>query len=480
MSVITTMQVLSENERAQVHERSLKLLEKTGMRVDTAWGRRVLKEGGAAVDEDTRIVRFPPGMVEEALRLTPRMVSLGTRRPGIKFSMNTGECTLCADGGAIYVYDAQAAIRRNGTREDWLQATRLIDALDEVGVYWAMVQGWYSDDVPGDFVAYWRDLFRSFSKHIQDTISQPQQTHWLLEILQVVFGDKESVRREKPLSLLLCPRSPLVLDGSFTDAYLETIGWDIPVALMPMPLMGATAPASLISTLLLANSEVLGMLCLVQVASPGTPCIYAPVPSVIDPRSGRYGSGAVEHALLGAAVTAMGRYYGLPVEAPTGGSDHYLPGIQATYERVIDWILPGLSWPDILLGPGLLGSTSVLSLEQILLDIEVYRRCRRIHQGIGSTEETWLQDVIAAIGPGGNFLADRSTRLALRTGEWYLDKLGVHDTYEAWESAGKPDILEKARKVIDQTLRQHTPLPLSKEAERELERIEHRARTTMG
>jgi len=201
---------------------------------------------------------------------------------------------------------------------------------------------------------------------------------------------------------------------------------------------------------------------------------------VIDPRSGRYGSGAVEHALLGAAVTAMGRYYGLPVEAPTGGSDHYLPGIQATYERVIDWILPGLSWPDILLGPGLLGSTSVLSLEQILLDIEVYRRCRRIHQGIGSTEETWLQDVIAAIGPGGNFLADRSTRLALRTGEWYLDKLGVHDTYEAWESAGKPDILEKARKVIDQTLRQHTPLPLSKEAERELERIEHRARTTMG
>jgi len=88
--------------------------------------------------------------------------------------------------------------------------------------------------------------------------------------------------------------------------------------------------------------------------------------------------------------------------------------------------------------------------------------------------------VIAAIGPGGNFLADHSTRQALRTGEWYLDKLGVHDTYEAWESAGKPDILERARKSIDQTLRQHTPLPLSNEVERELERIEHRARSTMG
>ena len=35
----TFLQVLSEDERAQVHERTLRILAKTGLRVDTAGGR---------------------------------------------------------------------------------------------------------------------------------------------------------------------------------------------------------------------------------------------------------------------------------------------------------------------------------------------------------------------------------------------------------------------------------------------------------
>ena len=55
-----------------------------------------------------------------------------------------------------------------------------------------------------------------------------------------------------------------------------------------MPMMGATAPGSLLATTLLANCETLGVLCLVQAAEPGTPFIYAPIALTMDPRSGRY------------------------------------------------------------------------------------------------------------------------------------------------------------------------------------------------
>jgi trimethylamine:corrinoid methyltransferase-like protein len=61
--VKTRIEVLSPDERAQVHERSLQVLEKVGMRVDTAQGRRILKDAGARVDDATRIVRFPPALV---------------------------------------------------------------------------------------------------------------------------------------------------------------------------------------------------------------------------------------------------------------------------------------------------------------------------------------------------------------------------------------------------------------------------------
>lgn len=472
----TLVQVLSPEERHEVHERSLRLLARVGVRVDSERGRQILQKAGARVDANTRQVKFPRPFIENALQAAPRRFSLGGRRPGWQLEMNNGDCTLLADGEAIAVFDSQNQERREPISEDWLKATRLIDALDEVGVYWQMVQYNQNEANPGDVITYWTNLFRNFSKHVQDCLEDPAQTPWLLEVLQIVFGDREAIRRLHPLSWLLCPFSPLIIEASYTDAYLETLGWDIPVAVMPMPLMGATSPASLVTTLTLANCETLAMLCLIEAAAPGTPFIYAPCPAVIHPRSGRYSGGSVELALLGCATTEMGRYYGLPVEASTGGSDHFVPSIQAGYERGINWTLPVLSMPDLLVGPGLLGGSTVLSLEQLILDVEIFRLCKRLQQGIVNREDQWLDEVIAQVGVGGNFLGHPSTRNALHSGEWYLSHIGFHDTYEAWLSRGRPKLLEELHAQVEQILASHQPLPLDESTTRELAHLESRAR----
>ena len=471
----TTLQVLSEDERSQVHERTLRLLATTGVRVDTGRGRQILAEAGAETDEHTAVVRFPRALVETCLQAAPRRFSLGGRRPGWSLPMNAGECTLLADGTAVFVYDSLTGERRPATGDDWLAATRLIDALDEVGVYWEMVEPASAERSAGDLVAYWRGIFHHFSKHVQDCPFTPEQSRWMLEVVQTVFGGKAEVRRLHPVSFLLCPLSPLVIEAGYTDAYLETVGWDLPVAIMPLPMMGSTAPASLISTLVLANCEVLATLCLVQAAAPGTPIIYAPAPSVMDPYSGRYSGGEVEHALLGAAVTAMARYYDLPSETSTGGTRHHIPSIQAGYERALNWALPALSWPDLLVGPGLLSGATILSLEQLLIDVEVFRRCRRLATGIVSGAGQWLDEVIAAVGPGGNFLAQRSSRDNIRRGEWYIGKMGVGDTFEHWDAAGRPGLLADLRDQVAQLLASHRPLPLDEAVERELANLQERA-----
>jgi trimethylamine--corrinoid protein Co-methyltransferase len=468
--------VLSQDERAQVHERSLRILAQTGVRVDTAQGREFLRGAGAEVDESTNIVHFPRALIEEALRLAPKEFTLGARRPGWDLRMNGGDSTLCVDGEAVFAVDRETGKRRLGTVADWLAATRLIDALDEVGVWWFMVEASDRGDTLADTVAYWRSIFAHFSKHVQDATTTPEQAPWLLEVLQVVFGDRETIRHEHPYSFLLCPLSPLVIEGPYTDAYLALLGWDIPVAVMPMPLMGATAPGSLISTTVLGNCEVLAMLCLIQAAAPGTPFIYAPALSVMDPRSGGYGPGAVENGLLGAAAVEMARYYGLPAEGTGGGSGCYVPGIQAGYERAINALLPLLSWPDILVGPGLLGGSMILSLEQLLIDVEIFRMGKRAHLGISSEADRWLEAVIDHVGPAGHFLTEASTVDALRGGEWYISDFGVHESFEDWEAAGRPTLLEEAGEKVDHILATHEPLPLDDEVERELERIVERAK----
>lgn len=269
----------------------------------------------------------------------------------------------------------------------------------------------------------------------------------------------------------------MIIEAAYTDAYLETIGWGIPVAVMTMPLLGITSPAALISQLVLANCETLAMLCLIQSAAPGTPFIYAAAPAIADMRSGRFGSGEVEHSLLGAAVTQIARMYHLPVEASVGGTDQHTPSIQAGYERALNYTLPVLAHPDLLVAPGLLGGSTIFSPEQLVIDVEVIQRCKRLSRGISSQPEKWLGEVIAELGSGGNYLADRSTRDAVRSGEVYFSQLGLHGSYEQWLNSGSPDILVEIRQYIQDLLINHPPAPLPEEVEKELQLLERRARS---
>ncbi len=473
----TLLQVLSDDERAQVHERTLKILANTGVHIHTAKGRRFLEAAGAQVDEAREVVRFPRSLVEEALRLAPREFSLGARRPGWDLPVNRGNCSLIGDGEAVMVLDRKSGEHRPTTFEDWREATLLTDALDEIGAYWAMAVPGESDESISGAVNYWRHLFGNFSKHVQDASMKAEHGPWLLEVLQAVFGDRETIQREHPFSFLICPRSPLTIEEQHTDAYLDLLGWDIPVAVMPMPSMGGTGPGNMISMTILGNCEVLAMLCLAQAAQPGTPFIYAPVLATMNPHTGLYNAGAIENGLLSSASIEMARYYGLPAEGTGGGTDTYAPGIQTGYERALNAMMPMLSWPDFLVGAGLLGGSMVLSLEQLVIDSEIFRMNKHAHRGIPTGEEMWLDDVIESVGATGNFMAEKSTTTSIRSGEWLISRIGVHKSREAWEASGKKDVVEEARERVEDILSTHEPLPLGDEVERELEHIYERARS---
>ena len=476
----TYLRVLSEDEKAGVHERTLKILAETGVRVETAEGRQILKDASAGVDENTKIAKIPRDLVEESLRLAPKNFSLGARRPGWVLPMNAGDCTLMPDGEGITIVDRKTGEHRPTTYNDWLESTRLSDALDEVGVYWAMAEPGEGQESISETIRHWRKMFRNFSKHIQDSSSTAEESRWLLEVLQAIFGDKENIRQKHPYSFLVCPQSPLIIERQHTDAYLELLGWDIPIAVMPMPLMGGTGPGNMISMTILGNCEVLAMLCLVQAAAPGTPFIYAPALAVMNPRTGMLSSGAIENGLLSSAAIEMARYYGLPVEGSGGGTDTHAPGVQSTLERSLNALLPMLSWPDLMVGAGLLGGSMILSLEQLVIDAEMFRMSKQAHRGILTYDEKWLDDVIQRVGPGGNFLGEKSTRANMRSGEWLIPKLGLHDTQKAWENSGKKDILEEAREKVEHLLSTHKPLPLGEDVEKELDKIQKQAIESLG
>ena len=217
------------------------------------------------------------------------------------------------------------------------------------------------------------------------------------------------------------------------------------------------------------------MLSLIQAAAPGTPFIYAPALAVMNPRTGMLSSGAIENGLLSSAAIEMARYYEIPVEGSGGGTDTHAAGVQSTLERAMNAMLPMLSWPDLMVGGGLMGGSMILSLEQLVIDAEMFRMNKQAHRGIGANEDTWLDDVIQRVGPGGNFLGEKSTVTSMRSGEWLIPRIGVHEPQKAWEASGKKDILEEAREKVEMLLSTHKPLPLGDDVEAELDKIQKRA-----
>ena len=117
----------------------------------------------------------------------------------------------------------------------------------------------------------------------------------------------------------------------------------------------------------------------------------------------------------------------------------------------------------------------VSSLEKILIDAEVFRLAKHAHRGVDTSDKNWLSDVISKVGPGGNYLCQKSTVTAMRSEEWYISGFGSHETYESWVTSSKKDLLKVAREKVNQILKKHEPLPLGEDVENELDKICKRA-----
>ena len=68
-------------------------------------------------------------------------------------------------GEGTRTLDRKTGNYRDSTFGDWLEATCLADALDEIGVYWNIVTATDRRGTMSDYVEYLHRLFGSFSKH---------------------------------------------------------------------------------------------------------------------------------------------------------------------------------------------------------------------------------------------------------------------------------------------------------------------------
>jgi trimethylamine--corrinoid protein Co-methyltransferase len=464
--------VLSKDDIGRIHQSALTELEKVGVKVGTAKGRRLLAAAGAVVEEASRVVRIPGPLVEEALRRTAKDIVLYGRAREQDANLDLQHVHICNDGNGPLAVDFETGERRLSTQRDLANSALVSNALENLHVFWPMVA---SQDVPADVRTY-VDLEVSLvntDKHVQlATAVTPENAHRLTQMAATVVGGKAELRKHPIISSVHTSISPLQHDAGNMDTAFVFGSAGVPVALYTMPGPGTSGPVTLAGSLVVAAMEFLSGLTMCQLANPGCPVIWGTGIAPLDMKTTTRAGGSPEHGLTGAAVTQIAHAYGIP--SLCGGFDATasVPGTQATLEQFSSGLSLVLGGADLICGIGLLEDARTLWLEQLFIDDEMVNMIRRIADGIIVDEAHLALDTIEKVGIGGTFLGQRHTVDHLRT-EHFLPKLVDRRSHDIWVADGRKTMEERARARVREVLSRSPPNPLPDDIVRELDSIIH-------
>jgi trimethylamine--corrinoid protein Co-methyltransferase len=453
---------LSVAERETLDEQALSVLEEVGVAYNTPAAIDLLEGTEALLDRDRLTARLPRTLVERCLQTTPRTVLLAARDPAHDVWLGDGSLSVTTDGTATYVVDDESGERHEGRADDLRTTMRLFDALPDIDYVWPTISARDLDPLTANLEIA-AISFRSCAKHVEDEVRGPEFVAPLLEMIAAVGGAPVA---ERPIfSAINCTVAPLAHDGPMTEAGIALARAGVPIAIMPMPLMGTTAPITPAGATVITLAELLSAVVLFQLAAPGCPLIASPEPASADMRSGLYvcASPEAEAATL-AGVEMAKQVYGLPTQGLSITSDAKAPDFQNGIEAA--GVLGALLGADSLVGLGCFDSAQATSLAAIVLQHDAVGLIRERLRQVSFDQADCLIDDIRAVGPGGHYMGRRSTRERAR--DAWRPAVLRRGSFEAFQGRTLvQDALQRAREL----LASHEVEPLPEDVERHLDEV---------
>ncbi len=461
---------LSQEEKEIIHQKSIEILENTGIKFPSEKALAILEKAGAKVDYDTEIAYISESMVKRAFETAPKEILIGARNPEHSITIPAGYSTYNLDGTGVNFFDYDKGIKRPALIKDIADACRIFEEVPLGTLMWVPVN---ADDAPkgAKSIAGVGTAFANTSKHVSDEIKELRELPYVIEILKAVTGSEENVSKQNVYSVTYCTVAPLAHDKDMLEATMEMVKYKIPMTVLPMPCAGSTGPASLYSNVAVANAEALSTFVIFQLVNPGTPIIFGTGTGTLNPTNGMFLEGAPEVSVMECSMSEMGKYYGFPTVVGGCVTDAVVPGTQAVIEKTLSTLPLVVSGADIVQGIGLVESSMTLSLEQILIDSEIALLCRRLKEGINISEEFDFADDVAKIGPEGHFLKQKNTRKAFRTDQFYRPSMMDRISYEEWTRLGSKDLYAKAHDKVKDILSAEMKNPLDHTTEKIINEI---------
>jgi trimethylamine--corrinoid protein Co-methyltransferase len=460
---------LSPEQCQKLHNASLEILARTGIRLYEQEAIDLLRKAGASITEGNR-VRIPAGLVEKAFSTVPKRVTLYDRLGNPAMYLEEGNCYYGSGSDCLNIIDHRTGERRQPVLQDVVDGMIVCDALPHIDFVMSMF-------LPADVNPMVSDRYQmevmlnATSKPIVYVTNEFSGCVDAVEMAEAATGGVEALMLRPSAACYINVTTGLRHNEEALQKLLFLAGKGLPALYIPVVIAGISGPITTAGSIALTNAGVLVGLVLSQLKREGAPFIT----------SGMSGGGLDMRTMVSpycepdsrGMAHALAHHYNLPQFGLGGCSESKLVDQQAAAEAALTLMAETLGGANLIHDLGYLESGLCGSLAQLLICNEMVGWIEKFVAPLEINDETLALDLIDETGPDGQFLdCDHTLRLFRR--RWYPD-LFERGNYDQWQAQGAKSLGERAAKRVQEILDQPRPELLSGDVRQKIKDIVRRA-----
>ena len=453
--VLPRLALLTEEQKQEIHEYTLKLLATTGVRVDSLPALKMLEKKLGSSSVEDRTVRIPREMLEWAIQVAPKQIQIFDRRGNPQFQIGGTDDRIRFGVGVTALYyqepetDTPVLFERKHMRDMVRLGNKLrhYDMVSTVGIVRDVPE--YLTDVYGSL-----EHFANGTKPMVLLVSDEHKFDDVMRMFETLHGGDLG---EKPFIIpYFNPVSPLVMNQGTVDKMLMSADRGLPFIVSNYSMSGATTPITPAGTIAVLLAELLAGLVIGQLHKEGTPMLLGMLPVYFDMKTlmNFYDPQSI---LVNLACAEMMDFYGIPHCGTSGSGTGWGMDLLAAETYWMNTLTFALTKGGIAPFVGdTLGSKAV-SPQTFIYCHEIIDQALRFADGFLLDDASVGLNEIHDVGPGKAFVTAPTTLKNYKDG-YYVSPIFPRWSMEKWIEAGQPHVQTKLREYTIELLKD-LPVP---------------------
>ena len=466
---IEPIRVLSSLQVEELHSNTLEIMETTGVKYESEKALELFKKSGCDVDHETKIVKFPPYLVEECIRMTPSSFRVSGRLPEEDLRIGGNTLYFMPAAGAK-LHDEKTGGLSIPTLEQNNMGVLLCDALESVDFQASYCPFFEIKDIePVMLLAESQASICRYSTRVSRGAQATDSFIWESMLANAVG---------KQLIGTIEGAAPLSFPEDAINACFEYMDNGFPIWATGGSVMGGSSPVTIAGATISNSAEILSTIVLIQSFKPGHPVLANDFVIPMDMESGNLFFGALGAGFHQMAFNQIWKdLYRIPTSnAMAAFPNSKLIDYQNAFEKTHLALTAALSGANMIAFLGSVSQELAWSPLQAIIDNDAVQIIGKYIEGFEINDHTMAMDLIKEVGPSpGSFLGKSHTRTSWK-GEYSVPKVFDRLSYQEWETAGRKSVIDKAKVRLEEIMETFKPTPVTAEEDKEIDRILKEAR----